>query len=172
MDIEKDEIVVPVEEPKVEEPKAEEPIVEEPKVEEPKVEEPKVEEPKVEEPKVEEPKVEEPKVEEPKVEEPKEAEPKETEPKDTENKVKYTRSEKRTQSLMKKLKKLEEKMIKDPPKTKLGKLILMTKLQRLENIVDKRLLQNKIEIIQLAETKQTDKDFAEAQNSVLKNKTD
>lgn len=68
----------------------------------------------------------------------------ESELEEGQEKPKMTFSEKRAISVQDKLKNLREKVSENPPKTILGKKLVIARLNRLQNMVDKRILKNNI----------------------------
>lgn len=78
---------------------------------------------------------------------------------------KMTFSEKRAMSAQDKLKNLREKVSENPPKTTLGRKLAVARLNRLQNMVDKRILKNNAK----AQAKKEEYAMADAYNKTQQN---
>lgn len=92
---------------------------------------------------------------------------KEPEIEEDQEKPKMTFSEKRAMSVQDKLKDLREKISENPPKTILGKKLAVTRLNRLQNMVDKRILKNNIKTMAKSQEYSIADEYNESQQSLM-----
>ncbi len=83
----------------------------------------------------------------------------------------YSKSEMKMYRLMQKLEALQEKLQTDPPKTMTGKRLAMARLNRLENLVDMKILQNDIKVQQAVETRDLKEAYANQYKGLMREQT-
>lgn len=91
----------------------------------------------------------------------------ESELEEDQEKPKMTFSEKRAMSAQDKLRDLREKISENSPKTILGKKLAMARLNRLQNMVDKRILKNNIKAMAKSDEYSMADKYNESQQSLM-----